>query len=137
MSKWRSESALLGRYAGSGALNTIAGFAVIFALMALEFSPYVANIGGYLVGFILGFVVSKKFVFRSDGHLVVESMRYLIAFLICFGLNLLTLKLALTQVNELISQLISAIVYTGGMYILTRYFVFSSEMQAESPQKQG
>ncbi len=135
MSRCISESALLARYAGSGALNTIAGFAVIFALMALEFSPYIANIGGYLVGFVLGFVVSKKFVFRSNGHFVTESIRYLIAFLICFGLNLLALKLALSQTNAFAAQLVAAVVYTGAMYLFTRWFVFG--MQTHSPEKQG
>lgn len=135
MSRWRSESAFLGRYAGSGALNTVAGFAVIFALMALNFSPFIANIGGYLAGFILGFVVSKKFVFRSNGHFVGESIRYLIAFLICFVLNLLTLKLALTQVTALLAQLLAAVVYTGTMYLFTRYFVFSDGIQPRLPPK--
>jgi putative flippase GtrA len=129
MSRWRSESALITRYAGSGALNTVAGFAVIFALMALGFSPYIANIGGYLVGFILGFVVSKKFVFRSNGHFVTESLRYLVAFLVCFSLNLLALKLALTRTNAVAAQIIAAVIYTGAMYLFTRWFVFSGGMQ--------
>ena len=135
MSRWRSESAYLSRYAGSGALNTVAGFAVIFALMALNFSPVTANIGGYLVGFILGFIVSKKFVFRSNGHFVSESIRYLVAFLICFGLNLATLQISLTifHLNALLAQLLAAVVYTGTMYLFTRWYVFSGGM-ASSPK---
>ena len=132
MSKCISESSYLTRYAGSGALNTVAGFAVIFAVMALGFSPYIANITGYLVGFILGFIVSKKFVFRSNGHFVSESIRYLAAFLICFGLNLLSMKIALTNVHALFAQLIAAVVYTGTMYLLTRHFVFSGGIQTDS-----
>ena len=128
MSRWRSESAYLGRYAGSGALNTLSGFAVIFALMSLGFSPFVANIGGYLVGFILGFVISKKFVFRSNGHFVSESLRYLVAFLICFGMNLVALQIALTHMHALFAQILAAVVYTGTMYIFTRWFVFSTGM---------
>lgn len=137
MSRWRSESAYLGRYAGSGALNTVTGFAVIFALMALDFSPFIANIGGYLVGFILGFVVSKKFVFRSNGHFVGESIRYLVAFMICFGLNLLTLQIALSKlhINALAGQLLAAVVYTASMFIFTRWFVFSGGIEAHSPDK--
>jgi len=119
----------LARYAGSGAVNTIAGFAVIFALMALGLSPYIANICGYLVGFVLGFVLSKKFVFRSNGHFVSESIRYLVAFLICFFLNLATLKISLVHFNALTAQLIAAAVYTGTMYLVSRWLVFSGGMQ--------
>lgn len=126
MVRWRSESAHLTRYAGSGVLNTLVGFSVIFLLMVLGASPFIANIGGYLVGFVLGFVVSKKFVFRSDGHFVGESMRYLAAFSICFVLNLLVLRLALTVLRweAVASQLLAAATYTVTMYILTRWFVF-------------
>ena len=123
---WRHESMYLTRYAGSGVLNTLVGFSVIFLLMALGASPYIANIGGYMVGFVLGFVVSKKFVFRSNGHFVGESMRYLAAFLICFLLNMLVLRLALTELHwqAVIAQLFAAATYTMTMYALTRWLVF-------------
>ncbi|MDD2720667.1 MAG: GtrA family protein [Gallionella sp.] len=136
MSRWKSESAYLGRYAGSGALNTVAGFAVIFALTGLSFSPYLANVGGYLTGFVLGFVVSRKFVFRSNGHFVAESVRYLLAFLCCFALNLAALKFALDwlQMAALLAQLFAAVVYTGAMYALTRWFVFAAGIKAHSPE---
>ena len=134
MSRWRSESAYLTRYAGSGALNTVAGFAVIFLLMTLGTSPFIANIGGYVVGFFLGFVVSKKFVFRSEGHFVTESIRYLAAFLVCFLLNLLALQIALSSFHliGMLAQLLAASVYTGTMYICTRWFVFANGMHAQS-----
>lgn len=133
MSRWRSESALLTRYLGSGALNTIAGFAVIFMLMAAGVSPVMANISGYAVGFVLGFVVSKKFVFRSNGHFFGESLRYLAAFLTCFLLNLLVLHLALTELrwNALFAQVLAAFAYTSSMYVLTRHIVFHDKSQSE------
>lgn len=127
MSKWRSESALLTRYLGSGVLNTVVGFSVIFLLMAFGISPLLANIGGYFVGFVLGFVVSKRFVFRSNNHFVPESIRYLCAFVISFLFNLLVLKFALTYLKSsaVASQIEAAVAYTLLMYLLTRLFVFN------------
>lgn len=124
--RWRAESIYLARYAGSGVLNTLVGFSVIFALMGLGASPLVANAGGYAVGFILGFVVSKNFVFRSNGKFVDESMRYLTAFCICFMLNLLTLAVVLSAFNvgAAMAQIMATSVYTGSMYLLTRWYVF-------------
>ncbi len=127
MSNWQAEARLLSRYLGSGALNTVAGFAVIFALMAVGVSPLWANVAGYAVGFVLGFVVSKKLVFRSDGHLVTESLRYLLAFAVCFLLNLAVLAQALGQVPAVAAQLLAAAAYTGSMYVLTRYWVFRGQ----------
>ena len=120
------EVGYLARYTGSGLINTVVGFFVILSAMAVGFSPVIANVAGYAVGFILGFVLSKKFVFRSDGHFVNESIRYLLAFVVSFFLNLLVLHLAIADlnINAVFSQFIAAIAYTGCMYILTRFFVF-------------
>lgn len=126
MSKWHKESAYLGRYLGSGALNTVVGFAVIFLLMWSGVSPFIANVCGYLVGLVLGFLVSRKFVFRSEGHFTREGLRYLAAFLICLVLNLLVLRFALESLrwNPNVAQLLAAVAYTSLMYLFTRYVVF-------------
>ncbi|WP_275099273.1 GtrA family protein [Sedimenticola hydrogenitrophicus] len=118
------------RYLGSGALNTIVGFIVIFSAMAMGFSPMVSNIAGYVVGFTLGFVLSKNFVFRSDGCFVMESARYLIAFAISFLFNLFVLHSALNiNFHAIVSQVAAAMSYTLLMYILARLFVFETKVQ--------
>lgn len=121
-----NEAAYISRYSGSGVVNTIVGFIVIFSAMALGFSPMISNVAGYAVGFMLGFVLSKKFVFRSNGHFVIESIRYLFAFVISFLFNLLVLRITLTYfyLHAVTSQIAAAMCYTLLMYILTRLFVF-------------
>ena len=125
---WWREAIYFIRYSGAGLINTIVGFAVILSAMALNFSPMISNIAGYAVGFTLGFVLSKKFVFRSNDRFVTESIRYLLAFVISFLINLLMLHLALNNLNfnALASQVVAAISYTLLMYVLTRFFVFNS-----------
>ena len=123
----------IARYTGSGVVNTIVGFIVIFSAMALGFSPTVSNVVGYAVGFTLGFVLSKKFVFRSNGHFVWESVRYLIAFVISFLSNLLVLHLALDYLNihAVTAQIAAAVSYTVLMYVLTRLFVFGKKSASD------
>jgi putative flippase GtrA len=130
---WWKEARYLTRYVGSGLINTLAGFVVIFSAMALGFSPMVSNVAGYALGFTLGFVLSKKFVFRSNGHYVAESVRYLIAFAISFLFNLLVLRLALIYLNfhVVASQVVAAAGYTLLMYTLTRLFVFGTSRASE------
>jgi putative flippase GtrA len=127
---WRKEVLLLSRYAGSGAINTVVGFICIFSAMAIGFSPIYSNVIGYGVGFLLGFVFSKKFVFRSNGDFVAEGIRYLLAFVSCFLCNLFMLKLALYfGVHAVVSQLFAAITYTILMYLLARLFIFDTTLR--------
>lgn len=131
MFNWHTESKYLGRYAGSGFANTLCGFATIFLMMWLGFSPLSANVAGYAVGIFIGFILTKRFVFRSNGHIVTESFRYLIAFTISFICNLLALRASLdiVQLNPFLAQIVSAAFFTISMYILTRLFVFMSPKQ--------
>jgi putative flippase GtrA len=126
MSRWRNESALLTRYAGSGAVNTAVGVGLIFILMKLGVSPVLANVGGYAVGLILSFVLSKKLVFRSDGHVAAESVRFLVAFGACFAGNIAVLHVSMNLIglSAGLSQLIATASYTGLMYFVTRWYVF-------------
>ena len=128
-----NESVYITRYMGSGVINTIVGFVVILSAMAVGFSPMISNVLGYAVGFTLGFILSKKFVFRSDGHFVAESIRYLIAFIAAFLFNLLVLHLSLDYLrfNAVIAQVVAAASYTLLMYLLTRLFVFSAARGSE------
>ena len=127
-SDWRNELGYLSRYAGSGVLNTLVGFVVIFLLMGLGISPTLSNVGGYLVGLILGFFVAKKIVFRSEGHVSTEGVRYFAAFLISFIMNLLVLQMALLALhwNAIFAQLLAAATYTIIMYLLSRWLVFKA-----------
>ena len=121
-----NEAVYVTRYAGSGVINTTIGFIVIFVAMAVGFSPVISNVSGYAVGFTLGFILSKKFVFGSNGRYMAEALRYLVAFIISFLVNLIVLQLALAyfQIHAIISQLAAAGSYTLFMYIMMRVYVF-------------
>jgi putative flippase GtrA len=107
---------------GSGLFNTLVGFSVMFTLMWFGVSPFTSNIAGYAVGFVCGFILSKKIVFRSNGSFVAESIRYLIAFLIAFALNFMALHILLGPLQ-----------FPPVLYILTRFFVFSSGLGSVKP----
>ena len=94
--------------------------------MGFGVSPILANICGYVFGLLLGFLVAKKLVFRSNGHFVSETVRYLLAFAAAFLINLAVLELFLNmfELNPYISQILAAASYTVAMYVFSRMFVF-------------
>lgn len=132
MFKWKAELRLVGRFLGGGVVNTLLGFLVIFALMALGLAPLWANVVGYAIGIIVGFLSSRKFVFRSEGNMRAQSRRYLLAFAACFFLNLFVLHFGLRFVAAVPAQLLASIVYTFGMFLLSRLWVYRNCSEASS-----
>ncbi len=133
MSRLKNEAHRLARFALGGGLNTLVGFGVIFVLMALGVSAVLANIIGYTVGFIQSFFFSKKFVFRSEGGLASEGVRFFYTFAVCFLLNLAILKILLAyDVRPVLAQLAAAATYSGAMYVLSAWLVFRPGRHDES-----
>lgn len=127
MSRWRSESAYITRYACAGGLNAVVGLGSIFVLMWIGLSPILANIIGYLLSLMLAFFTAKKFVFRSAGKVRSESIRYLIAFSLSFlcNLGMLHISLEILMLPTGVAQLIAISSYVVTMYLISRIFVFS------------
>ena len=126
LSRWRAESGTLGRYASVGLANTILGFAVIFGLTWMGVRPLLANVAGYAAGFVSGYVLSRAWVFRTSSAPGREGTRYALAFAIAFVANLLALQVAIAAfgVPALAAQVLATLVYSAGMYALSRWFVF-------------
>jgi putative flippase GtrA len=127
MSAWAIEKGFAGRYLLSGAGNTIVGFSLIFGLMWVGVSAYVANLAGYALGMLLGFFVSRSFVFNAAGAFNRQMCRYSLAFVLSVALNIvvLTLSLELFGINRFLSQCLAAASFTVSMYLTSRIYVFN------------
>lgn len=121
---------LLVRYGLVGAVNTGVGLAVILIVeFGLKASPVVANAAGYGVGFAVGFLLNRGFVFRSRAGVTATGPRYLAAVALCYGLNLGVLQglRALLPSGDLAraaAQLCAMGTYTVTLFALSRYWVF-------------
>lgn len=108
-----------------GVLNTLVGFGIIFTLMYLGNDPTISNLIGYICGIIFSYFMNKSFTFKSKNKSKLEFIRFIIAMLISYFLNLLTLKLALnSSVNPYISQIIAGFIYTVSGFLISRFWVF-------------
>jgi putative flippase GtrA len=119
------------RYGLVGLVNTGVGLGVIaFLEFGLHLSPYLANAGGYGAGFVIGFVLSKLFVFRARGGTAASGLRYGVAVALAYGLNLVVLTLARRLLPDgglfhLAAQLSAMGAYTVSLFLASRYFVFA------------
>jgi putative flippase GtrA len=116
---------LLAKYSVAGLVNTLVGYAVIFACMAGGLGPTVSNLLGYCVGFITSFVQSRHWVFRSRGAVVGDGLRFIPAFLVAFAVNFLVLQAMLgLGVNPYLAQVGAGCAFVAVGFVLNYVFVF-------------
>jgi putative flippase GtrA len=116
---------LVAKYSLSGLINTLVGYAVIFACMACGLGATLSNILGYAVGFVISFLQSRYWVFRSAGRMVEDATRFVPAFLIAFAVNFLVLQASLgLGANPYIAQLAAGCTFLGVGFVLNYAFVF-------------
>lgn len=127
------------KYCAVGVLNTLLCLGVIFFCKSiLELNPYLSNALGYGVGLINSFLWNKKWVFRSDGRIATEAIRFLCGFAVCYALQFAVVW-ALNQsafgaievdlwVFTLsgygIATILGNAVYTIGNFVYNRFFTF-------------
>jgi len=126
----RTLIALIARFGLAGLVNTGIGFAVIAGLdVGLHVSPSLANAAGYLVGMGVGFVLNRRFVFKSQTSARATAPRYIAVVLAAFALNQLILRLAGASLGQgalphLAAQLCGMAVYTLAVFLACRFWVF-------------
>ena len=129
-SRTREAAMLLSRFASVGLLNTMISLSVIMALdRGLHANPQAANAAGYAVGLTSGFVLSRKFVFRSASGARATAPKYLLTVLGGFCLNQLVLAeagrvLGPGTLDHLIAQVCAMGSYTVSVFLVCRYWVF-------------
>lgn len=113
------------KYLLVGILNTIVGFGSIFILMFAGVGAYISNMLGYAFGIVFSYFMNKNFTFKSKNKSNIHFIKFVLAMLIAYGLNLLSLYLALNLIiNPYIAQCLAGVVYTISGYLLSRFFVF-------------
>jgi putative flippase GtrA len=120
------EIKLNARYGFAGILNGLIGGGTIWALTKIGLAPVFVNLIGFAVGIIFAFLFSRKFVFRSKGHFTSEAVRYFVAFVISYLINIGVLQACITEflLDPLPSQGIAVSSYVIAMYMASRFYIF-------------
>jgi putative flippase GtrA len=126
----RTLAALVARFGLAGLVNTVIGFTVIAGLdVGLHVSPPLANAAGYLIGMGVGFVLNRRFVFKSQAAARATAPRYIVVVIVAFALNQLILRgvgasLGAGAIPHLSAQLAGMAAYTGTVFLACRFWVF-------------
>jgi len=104
------------RFLSVGALNTLHGYAWIFAIQFLTGQPFLANILGYSLAAVLGYFAHSRLTF---GHQPSWSKagRYSLVVGVCYLLNLLILAVLLRHLPAILAQFIAV-----SSFVILNYF---------------
>lgn len=121
------------RFGLVGLVNTVVGYAVIYAAMlGLGWSALASNAAGYAVGLCCSFLLNRRFTFASQGRAVPEALRFLQVFLLAWLLNLGVLMASIKwfAIAPVWAQLIAGGFYTLAFFVLSKLFVFKNAANA-------
>jgi len=115
-------------YALVGILTNLTGYALYILLTHFGCSPKLAMTALYSCGALFGFFANRRFTFRHDGHIGRAGIRYLIAQLLGYLLNLILLLVFVDWLGfaHQIIQAIAIITVAIFLFALSRFFVFAT-----------
>lgn len=110
-----------------GILNTLITLAAIYISGNVFNANYaVANVIGYLLGFLNSYVCNKLWTFKSMGSVKKETVRFIAVTVICYLLQLgfLVVLKEVLGINKNLAQLMAMVFYTFINFLGHRYFTF-------------
>ena len=123
----RHEALLVLRYGVVGLANTAVGFGgILFCMLVLALPPALSNVLGSAVSYVLGYLLHRRFTFRSSVAHRRGLPSWLLVTAIGFGANLAVLaKLIALGVDPVLAQAVAVATYITVTFLLSRFFVFA------------
>lgn len=115
------------KYVISGTVNTAITLIVYNVLIKFYINYMAANFIGYFIGALNGFVLNRKWVFKSDGKISTAFIKFVCVNLMSLIFSSLVLFFLVNNLyfNKVAAQLIATIVTGLFNYTLNRLWTFS------------
>lgn len=119
------------RFLVAGGVNTLFGFAVYGATIAIGAATWLALLSGTVAGIVFNFFTTGGYVFRALSP--TRFYRFIICYLFVYGVNLGLLELLSVWIsNKTLSQFILTFPMAILSYFLMARFVFPSKKRQDS-----
>lgn len=150
------------KYGAVGIINTLLTVIAIGIMMHFVFRPgrgekisslalSISNTTGYIVGLINSYICNRLWTFKSKNKWKPELVRFVVAFLICFVIQLALVNILYKYVIMSgfhlnffcfdytvsaagICQLTGIVVYTILNFIVNKYFTFKNNIPFQPPK---
>lgn len=124
--KWPKE---LIRYGAVGAGTNVFGFLLYVLFTTLGASPVLTISIFYPIRIGLAFCLSKKWSFSHKGRISTSAIRYLIAYVGCYVLNVAVLKFfsGYLGFSHLVVQALAILIFAMLLFLVQKCWVFRTQ----------
>jgi len=117
------------RYAGAGAIGTVAHYAVLTATVEFaKATPTVGTVAGASVGALVNYVLNYNLTFASNQPHRTTLPRFIAVALLGIALSGMVVKFCVegAHLHYLLAQLVATVVVLGVGYVLNKVWTFSA-----------
>ena len=118
------------RFLFVGLVNAISGYTLIILLYSLlNFNFYLSNFIGYLFGLMISFTLNRNFVFKAQGKIIGQFLKFIFSFLLSYFLNIFVFYISseFINLNYYFALLIASLFYSISFFISCNFFTFKSK----------
>jgi putative flippase GtrA len=114
------------RFALVGAVNTLTGLAVIYALKALlDADDFLANLFGYAVGLLVSLVLNSRWTFDYKGELRTVVVRFGAVVAVAYVANWIVVReLLMRDINAYVAHALGVVPYAIISYVGMKQLVY-------------
>lgn len=115
-----------------GLFNTAFGYCIIFFCMyAIQISPELSNVIGYLIALGVSYALNRRFTFESKQRRSTEMAKFLLVFCVAYTVNFCILLILIhhLKIEKGVSQILAGVFYVGVSFIMNKYYAFRSNTQ--------
>jgi putative flippase GtrA len=126
--KFQEQLKQLTRFAFVGIVTNFAGYLLYLLITRLGVAPKITMTILYAVGATMGYFSNRNFTFSDKGSLIGSGLRFLLAHLCGYCLNLFILIIFVDHFHypDQWVQAIAILVVAGFLFIAFKFFVFTN-----------
>ena len=118
------------RFLFVGLVNAISGYTLIILLYSLlNLNFYLSNFIGYFFGLMISFTLNRNFVFKVQGKIIGQFLKFIFSFLLSYFLNIFIFYISseFINLNYYFALLIASLFYSISFFISCNFFTFKSK----------
>ncbi|CAM3291543.1 GtrA family protein [Helicobacter labetoulli] len=121
------------KYLAVGVANTFVGYGMIFGLMWGGLMPEIANILGYSVGFIVSYLLNKRYTFASPASHKRDLPRFGLTMGLAYIAQLGSMSTLhrVCEINPYVATIIGSGVYVVVGFFVSKNWAFVSHKKGE------